>query len=461
MGHALIVDDDADAARMMAQLVANAGFSAATARSLGEAKRQMAMQQPDVVLLDLKLPDGNGMALFDEQDLIGNSEVVLMTGHASLETSIQALRFGAADYLVKPVSAKQLHGILSRVMKPSVLKAEVRSLHDEMLRTGRFGHLVGTSHVMERVYEQVARVAGTSVTVFVTGESGTGKELVARTVHDLSRRRARPFLAVNCGAISPNLIETEIFGHEKGSFTGAERMHQGFFEQAHGGTLFLDEITEMPPQLQVKLLRVLETGTFMRVGSTTPIETDVRVIAASNRDPAQAVAQGRFREDLLYRLNVFPIELPPLRDRAEDLPPLVRHFLHEIGAREGMVKHATPAAMERLRRHPWPGNVRELRNVLQRAYVMAPGAEITEEWLPQPTAPASPQAAPAPAARPAPVDTAGGPVIEVPLGTPLAQVERQVILATLAHFNQQKERTAAALGISLKTLYNRLKDYGF
>ncbi|MGZ5846994.1 MAG: sigma-54-dependent transcriptional regulator, partial [Ramlibacter sp.] len=294
MGHALIVEDDADAARMMAQLVASEGFSAATAQSLGEARRQMALQQPDVVLLDLKLPDGNGMALLDETELIGNSEVVLMTGHASLETSIQALRFGAADYLIKPVSARQLQGILSRVMKPSVLLDEVRSLHEDLHRTGRFGHLVGTSAPMERVYEQIARVAGTSVTVFVTGESGTGKELVARSVHDLSRRRARPFLAVNCGAISPNLIESEIFGHEKGSFTGAERQHQGFFERAHGGTLYLDEITEMPLELQVKLLRVLETGTFMRVGSSTPIETDVRVIAASNRDPAQAVAQGRF-----------------------------------------------------------------------------------------------------------------------------------------------------------------------
>jgi len=454
MGHALIVEDDADAARMMAQLVANEGFSAATARSLGEARRQLALQQPDVVLLDLRLPDGNGMSLLDEQDLIGNSEVVLMTGHASLETSIQALRYGAADYLVKPVSAKQLRGVLGRVMKPSVLREEVRSLQGELQRTGRFGHLVGTSAVMTRVYEQVARVAGTSVTVFVSGESGTGKELVARTLHDLSRRRAKPFLAVNCGAISPQLIESEIFGHEKGSFTGADRQHQGFFERAHGGTLFLDEITEMPLELQVKLLRVLETGTFMRVGSSTPIETDVRVIAASNRDPAQAVAAGRFREDLLYRLNVFPIELPPLRERLEDLPLLVQHFLQEIGQREGASKRVSAAAMQRLREHPWPGNVRELRNVLQRAYVMAAGDEISDEWLPR-TAPAKP-----PAAAAAPSTATADGKLEITVGTPLAAIERQVILATLEHFGHHKERTAAALGISLKTLYNRLKDYG-
>jgi len=469
MGHALIVEDDADAARMMAQLVANEGFSAATAQSLHEARRQMALQQPDVVLLDLRLPDGSGMDLFDDTDLIGNSEVVLMTGHASLETSIQALRYGAADYLIKPVSAKQLHSILSRVMKPSVLKDEVRSLHDDLARTGRFGHLVGTSGAMALTYEQIARVSGTSVTVFITGESGTGKELVARTVHDLSRRRAKPFLAVNCGAISPNLIESEIFGHEKGSFTGAERQHQGFFERAHGGTLFLDEITEMPLELQVKLLRVLETGTFMRVGSTTPLETDVRVIAASNRDPAQAVAQGRFREDLLYRLNVFPLELPPLRDRLDDLPLLVRHFLQEIGQREGVVKRASPQALERLGQYRWPGNVRELRNVLQRAYVMSTGPEITDQWLPRDPAQVAAAAAavapsPAPAAAidafGAPAHAGNGPKLEVAVGTPLAAIEKQVILATLQHYGHHKERTAAALGVSLKTLYNRLKEYG-
>jgi DNA-binding NtrC family response regulator len=447
MGHALIVEDDADSAQMMATLVGAEGFSAATARSLRDARRQMAMQQPDLVLLDLRLPDGNGMSLLDEPELIGNSEVVLMTGHASLETSIQALRYGAADYLVKPVSAKQLQSILSRVTKPSVLRAEVEGLNEDLQRTGRFGHLVGRTEPMQRLYQQIARVAGTSVTVFVTGESGTGKELVARAVHDLSRRRGRPFLAVNCGAISPNLIESEIFGHEKGSFTGAERQHHGFFERAHGGTLFLDEITEMPLALQVKLLRVLETGTFMRVGSTTPQETDVRVIAASNRDPAQAVAGGTLREDLFYRLNVFPIDLPPLRERRADVPLLAAHFLQEIGEREGGFKQASAAALDRLAQYRWPGNVRELRNVLQRAYVMTSGDEIGAEWLPRDVLAD-------------PVRSAGGTMLEVPVGTPLAAVERQLILATLEHYGHQKERTAAALGVSLKTLYNRLKEYG-
>ena len=446
-GHALIVEDDVDSARMMATLVAHEGFSAATAQSLSEARRQMALRSPDVLLLDLGLPDGSGMSLLDDQDLIGDSEVVLMTGNATLETSIQALRYGAADYLIKPVSARQLRGILSRVSRPGVLRSELDSLGHDLQRTGRFGHLVGKSQAMQRVYEQIGRVAATSVTVLVTGESGTGKELAARTLHDLSRRRARPFLAINCGAISPQLMESEIFGHEKGSFTGAERQHQGFFERAHGGTLFLDEITEMPQALQVKLLRVLETGSFMRVGSTAPLETDVRVIAATNRDPLRAVADGSLREDLYYRLNVFPLQLPPLRERLEELPLLASHFLQQIGQREGAFKRATPAALERLAAYRWPGNVRELRNALQRAYVMTSGPEIGDQWLPG-----------AGTAQSAPRDRAG--TLEITVGTPLAEVERQVILATLEQHGGQKERTAAALGVSLKTLYNRLKEYG-
>jgi DNA-binding NtrC family response regulator len=292
MSHALIVEDEVDSAQMMAALVASENFTVATAHNLRDARRQIALQPPDLVLLDLQLPDGSGMSLFDDPELVAQSEVVLITGHASLETSIQALRLGAADYLIKPLNIKQLQGILSRVTPPGKLKAELATMNEEWKRSGHFGHLWGRSEPMQRIYEQISRVAGTAVSVFITGESGTGKELVASTVHELSRRRKQPFLAVNCGAISPNLIESEIFGHEKGSFTGADRQHQGFFERAHGGTLFLDEITEMPQELQVKLLRVLETGTFMRVGSTRSLEADVRIIAATNRSPDAAVAQG-------------------------------------------------------------------------------------------------------------------------------------------------------------------------
>ncbi|MFG6462599.1 sigma-54-dependent transcriptional regulator [Roseateles sp. DXS20W] len=463
MPHALVVDDDHDSAASLRELIAGEQFTVAVAHNLRDARRQIALQQPDIMLLDLRLPDGNGMDLLADPKLVANSEVVLCTGHANLETSIQALRLGAADYLIKPVNLKQLQGVLSRIMKPAALQAEVEDLTANLAQTGHFGHLWGRSAPMQRIYQQISRVAGTSVSVFITGESGTGKEVVAQTVHDLSRRRKRPFLAVNCGAISPNLIESEIFGHEKGSFTGAERQHQGFFERASGGTLFLDEITEMPLELQVKLLRVLETGRFMRVGSTTSQETDVRIIAATNRPPYQAVSSGRLREDLLYRLNIFPIELPPLRDRAADIPLLANHFLAAIGEQEGAQRRFTPAALAALVDYPWPGNVRELRNAVQRAYVMAVDDTIDETWLPGADRAGlvsgwgalggAPEPAAAPAAAPA------VPSITLPIGSSVAEAERALMLATLRHFNHHKERTAAALGISLKTLYNRLKEY--
>ncbi|MEO8297559.1 MAG: sigma-54 dependent transcriptional regulator [Burkholderiales bacterium] len=478
MSHALVVDDDVDSATSLAALIACENFTVAKAHTLLDARRQIALQPPDIVLLDLHLPDGSGIELFSDPQLIANSEIVLVTGHASLETSIQALRLGAADYLIKPITLRQLQGVLSRFMKPSALQAEVAGMAADVAQTGRFGHLWGKAPAMQRVYEQISRVAGTGVTVFITGESGSGKEVVAQTVHDLSRRRKQPFLAVNCGAISPNLIESEIFGHEKGSFTGADRQHLGFFERARGGTLFLDEVTEMPLELQVKLLRVLETGRFMRVGSTQSQEADVRIIAATNRPPAQAVASGKLREDLLYRLNVFPIELPPLRDRLSDVGLLADHFLVTIGQQEGRSKRFSAAAREQLAQYRWPGNVRELRNAVQRAYVMATTEVIDEQWLPPPSAPdempspfaspsqppsaaaavaASTSAAFAATARATPADSDD--LLVLPIGTSMAEAERQLILATLRHYHHHKERTAAALGISLKTLYNRLKEY--
>ena len=448
MPHALVVDDEKDAAEMMAALIAAEGYTVALAHSMADARRQMAIRAPDVVLLDLLLPDGSGMQLVADikaQPATAHAEVVLITGHASVETSVQALRMGAADYLTKPLNLKHLRGVLSRVRRPSTLGNDAVALRALLEGEGHFGLLWGRSAPMRRVYEQILRVSGTAVTVFVTGESGTGKELVARTVHDLSRRRGRPFLGVNCGAISPNLMESELFGHEKGAFTGAERQHQGFFERANGGTLFLDEVTEMPLDLQVKLLRVLETGTFMRVGASQLLEADVRLLAASNRDPLQAVASGKLREDLLYRLNVFPIHMPPLRERSDDIALLATHFLADIARREGQVKRFSPAALERLASYRWPGNVRELRNIVQRAYVMAHSEVIVDECLPT--------------AEALPTTQSGIPVLTIRIGTPLAEVERQLTLATLEFYGRHKERTAAALGVSLKTLYNRLKEY--
>ena len=472
MNHVLIVDDDPDSAASMLELVGEDRFKVTVAHNLRDARTLIAKQPPQLMLLDLQLPDGNGMELLKESS--PESKVVLVTGHASLDSSIAALRHGALDYLVKPVSMNRLEDLLARFSPhtPASNQAKLTDPPSHGLQSkrdakpglkresSRFGGLRGRSEVMQRVYEQIERVAATSVTVLITGESGSGKEVVAQTVHDYSTRHTRPFLALNCGAISPHLIESEIFGHEKGSFTGAERLHQGFFERAAGGTLFLDEITEMPLELQVKLLRVLETGRFMRVGSTQSLSTNVRIIAATNRSPLAAIASGKLREDLFYRLNVFPMELPPLRARLEDIPLLAEHFLQAIGEREGTPKRLTPQALQRLSEYTWPGNVRELRNAVQRAYVMAKGALIDEEWLPR----QPPDALTVGVS--ANVDNAsvrattrGENTITVPVGSSMAEAERQLIQATLKHCRYQKEKTAALLGISLKTLYNRLRDY--
>jgi two-component system, NtrC family, response regulator AtoC len=335
----------------------------------------------------------------------------------------------------------------------------VARMQDELEANGHFGHLWGRSATMQTIYQQISRVAATGVTVLITGESGTGKELVARTVHDLSRRCTGPYLAINCGAIAPHLIESEIFGHEKGSFTGADRQRLGFFERARGGTLFLDEITEMPLELQVKLLRVLETGTFTRVGSCQLHETDVRLIAATNRAPAEAVAQGKLRDDLYYRLNVFQIELPSLRERKEDVPLLAEHFLLEMNAAEKASKKFSGEALEQLAAYPWPGNVRELRNAIQRAFVMAPSELIDPAHLPVNHAAETAATTASNASELGDAQPDSQASITIPLGTSMAETEKLLIRATLKHYDDHKERTAAVLGLSLKTLYNRLRNY--
>jgi DNA-binding NtrC family response regulator len=443
MPNALLVDDDTNAVTSLAELVAREGFTVATASTLREAREKMAERRPDVVLLDILLPDGNGMDLFQDVESRATTEVVLVTGHASIESSIEALRLGATDYLIKPVNIKQLKAILSRVARPADLKAEIGALRGELRGLGRFGRLLGASAAMQKVYDQIERVAPTAATVFITGESGTGKEVVAQTLHELSRRRKQLFLPVNCGAISPQLIESEMFGHEKGSFTGAMREHKGYFERANGGTVLLDEITEMPIELQVKMLRVLESGTFMRVGSDQQIEVDVRVIAATNRIPEEAVAEGKLREDLLYRLQVFPLRLPPLRERGDDIPLLANHFLEEINHAESANKTFAPAALERLKTFDWPGNVRELKNAIHRCFIMADEV-IDANCLPPEFGNAK---------------QVTGPYFQVRVGSKVADVERNLILATLEQCGGAKEKAAEMLGISLKTLYNRLREY--
>ena len=440
MPHLLIVDDDPEALEWLTELAKGEGFTVAAADSLRAARIHMSRLQPDVLLTDLQLPDGQGTELVNDIEKDASTELVLITGHATVESAVAALRAGAADYLVKPVDVERLRAILRRVPRAGELRAEIGELRDELRKLGRFGHILGSSPPMQKLYDQLGRVSPTSATVLLQGESGTGKELAAQTIHDLSRRKKAPFLPLNCGAVSPQLIESELFGHEKGSFTGADRQHKGYFERAHGGTLFLDEITEMPQELQVKLLRVLETGTFTRVGTTQQISADVRLIAATNRSPDAAVADGKLREDLFHRLNVFPISMPPLRDRTADIELLAQHFLDQLNKQEGMSKTFAPAAIAGLYAHSWPGNVRELKNYVQRAFILAD--EIIDADL-APTVVAAP-------------DTA--PLLTVRVGSTLDDVGRRLIEATLAEC-RSKRKAADMLGISLKTLYNRLAAY--
>jgi DNA-binding NtrC family response regulator len=439
----LIVEDDPNLRSALVALVSREGAMAREAATLEEARKALAQTALDAVLVDLTLPDGSGLDLIGDPEAQSAPEYIVVTGDATADTAVQALKKGALDYLTKPVDRARLRSVLANVQRTRVLKGEVVDLRGQLREFGRFGRLVGRSEPMQKVYELIERVAPTDASVFVTGESGTGKELVAETVHLLSRRRGKPFVAVNCGAISPTLIESELFGHEKGSFTGADRRRAGYFERADGGTLFLDEITEMPHELQVKLLRVLEVGAVTRVGATDVTAVNVRVLAASNRDPAEAVSKGRLREDLLYRLNVFPIELPPLRTRGEDSALLAEHFLEQVNSREGSRKRFSARALARLQALPWPGNVRELKNVVERAAILA-DVTIEAETLPLPHAD---------------VPLAEDATLHVKVGTPLAEIERRVILSTLESLDGNKRRTAEVLGISLKTLYNRLNVY--
>ena len=440
---ALIVDDDSGFLLGLSEVVKREGFEVFGAESLKQAREEIAAHQPDILLIDLELPDGSGLDLLEDFEGTASPEVVLITGHASVETAVEALRCGAADYLTKPVDMARVKMALGKLSRTLKMKGEIGSLRTELRKLGRFGPLVGASPAMQKIYDLIARVAKTNASIILSGETGTGKEVVARTIHDLSRRSKAPFLPMNCGAVSANLIESELFGHERGSFTGADKMHRGYFERAHGGTLFLDEIAEMPMDLQVRLLRVLETSTVSRVGGSDSFQVDVRIIAASNQRIEDAVTAGKLREDLLYRLNTFQIEIPPLQERDGDVKLLAEEFLKELNQNEGTTKRFTRACLDRLDQHHWPGNVRELRNVVQRAFILAEDdvgvdslpLQVTEE----PSAPPS--------------------TLMIQVGIPMAEMERRLILATLERFEGDRKKAADVLQISVKTLYNRLREY--
>jgi DNA-binding NtrC family response regulator len=445
MPQALAVDDDPNFLSALEELSNQAGFETTTVTSLEAAKKEFSNNIPDVVLMDLVLPDGSGFELLKDLDeAAANTEVILITGHASVDSAVEALRLGVTDFLLKPIDVERLRGILVEIARSRESRDQIEAIEEEVRQFGRFGLLFGSSPAMQRVYRLISRVAPTNATVLVTGESGTGKELAAESIHQLSKRAKSPYLPVNCGAISPTLIESELFGHERGSFTGAQKRHHGYFERAHGGTLLLDEITEMPLELQVKLLRVLESGQIMRIGGDRAIDVDVRILTATNRNPEDAVRDGRLREDLLYRLQVFPIHLPPLRHRGRDMEHLAEHFLQVLNKSEGTEKHFNAEALERLRSHSWPGNVRELKNVVHRAFILADD-EI------------GPDEVPIEARREEAVS--GGPFIRVAVGSSIADAEKKLILATLEELDGDKKEAAEVLGISLKTLYNRLNAY--
>jgi two-component system response regulator AtoC len=433
MPNALVVDDDPATLSLLSSLLERRGFSTRTAASLAEA-RQNLEPPPDICMVDLRLPDGDGTELL-RGGLAARSDFVVLTGHATVESSVEAMRLGAFDYLAKPLTAGALDRLLARFGRSP------RTGEDAGHRTPA---IVGESPEIKRLQQTLARIGPTDATVLIIGESGTGKELIAARLHELSPRARGRYLALNCGAVSPNLIESELFGHEKGSFTGASRQHAGYFERAHGGTLFLDEITEMPLELQVRLLRVLESRRVSRVGSSESIPVNVRVIAATNRDPQEAVDQRKLREDLLYRLQVVPIEVPPLRKRAGDVRVLAAHFLTDLNRTAKEPKTFSESMLARLEQYYWPGNVRELFNVVQRAYIMTTGRVISDPgplhgpvWSPD-------------AGREAP--------LTVRLGDSLCDVEQRLILHTVRHCRTQDE-AARMLGISTKTLYNKLRLY--
>src|SRR5688500_8109564 len=439
----LIVEDDPTTRLGLTELVRTWGFITEAASDGEEALERITAFRPSIIISDLVMPRMGGLDLLRAlKDDGGAFTVVILTAQGTVETAVEAIKEGAYDYLTKPIEPQRLKILLDKIVERQDTLREVKVLRKQLREHGTFGRMIGSSAQMRKVYEVIEQASPTSASVLIWGESGTGKELVAQTIHQLSPRAQMPFVPINCAAIPETLLESEIFGHEKGAFTGAADRREGCFELADRGTLFLDEIAEMTPATQVKLLRVLQERAFRRLGGRAEQTVDVRVIAATNVVPIEAVKSGKLREDLFYRLNVFAMELPPLRQRKEDLPLLIQSFIAEFNARN--TKHVSaidPAAMRILEQYSWPGNVREVRNVIERAVILASGEFIEMKHLP-PLVTESPDVI--------------KPVVSLAPGTTVEEAERQLILMTLEHTRDNKTRAAEILGISLKTLHNRL-----
>jgi DNA-binding NtrC family response regulator len=443
----LVVDDEPGVRDGLSRLMQKWGYDVRVAASGEEALALVAAYRPAVVVTDLVLPHMDGLALLQQLTATNPAPVVLiLTAHGTVKTAVEAMRQGAFYYLTKPVDPLQLQVLLEKSLEQASLAREVDLLRHQLRQKGTFGKLTGESKGMQEAYRWIELAAKSTGPVLLYGESGTGKELVARTIHDTSSRRPGPFVAINCAAIPETLIESEIFGHERGAFTGATDQRSGCFELADGGTLLLDEIAEMGVGVQAKLLRILQDAVFRRVGGKKEIRVDVRVIAATNLEPAAALARGKLREDLFYRLNVFAIALPPLRDRPEDILPLARRFIDEFNvAPQKPVIGLSRDAEAALLRHAWPGNVRELRNAIQRAVALSPDAVLSAEDLtPALLVEARPFVAP---------------LTRSPAPRSLREMEHQLIVETLESTHDDKTRAAVQLGISPKTLYNKIAKY--
>ncbi len=442
----LLVEDDAAQRVGLQQLLTSWGYEVEAASDGQQGLERAASMRPTIVLSDLVMPKMTGLELLAalKQQFENDITVVLMTAQGTVETAVSALKAGAYDYVAKPVDPQRLKILLDQIVERHGTQREMRVLRRQLQERGTFGKMIGASSEMRKIYQLLEQAAPTSASVLVTGESGTGKELVAQTVHQLSPRASHPFVPLNCAAIPDTLLESELFGHEKGAFTGAIARRQGAFELANRGTLFLDEIAEMTPATQAKLLRVLQERSFRPLGGSREQSVDIRVVAATNVDPPEAVRQGKLREDLFYRLNVFALRLPPLRERKGDIPLLAHAFLREFAQRNGrQVVDLAERAMQMLERYHWPGNVRELRNVMERATIVAKGDVIEPTDLPPLAGPSAPSATGAP----------GGGLTP---GTTVDEAERQLIDVTLSHTGGNKTRAAELLGISLKTLHNKL-----
>jgi DNA-binding NtrC family response regulator len=443
----LIAEDDVNTHEEWGESLAAWGFRSEIAEDGIKALELISSFNPHILVSDLRMPRKNGLELLrDIQELGIRLPAIMISGQGEIPDAVEALKLGAIDYLRKPVDPAHLERVLRNIADNIAIREENSTLRRRLADVGELGPLFGRSLPMRRVISAIERLAQSSASVVITGDSGTGKELVARTIHELSPRRDAAYVPVNCAAIPETLMESELFGHERGAFTGADRRREGCFEVANGGTLLLDELTEMKVELQAKLLRVIEEGRVRRVGGTTEIPLDVRVLAASNQDVEQAVRDGKLRSDLFYRLNVFTIQLPPLRERADDMPQLIQMFVgHYAQQNNKDVVGVDEECMKALLAYPWPGNVRQLRNVLERALIVCDGRMIRKSDLPDDFRAAS---------------NNDGSFIKVPIGSSLEDVEKEMISRTIEFTGGNKTRAAEILGVSAKTLYNKLERFG-